>query len=130
MAKTILLVDDSRTHRSLLRVFLTGHDFEFVEAANGVEALDIVMRQRVDLAIVDLHMPELDGVGLLKRLRASARKDVRNLKVVLLTGEKEQASLAEALKAGANELLRKPVSSAGTLNVVLRLLGPEGAPKA
>lgn len=124
MTKTILLVDDSRTHRSLLKVFLAGHEFEFLEADNGKLALDLLARERVDLAIVDLHMPELDGLALVKRLRASPRQDLRRLKVILLTGDKESATLVEAAKAaGADDLLRKPVSSAGTLEVVLRMLG-------
>ena len=123
MAAVILLVDDSATHRSLVKVFLSGYDLTFLEAENGLRALEIVERTQVHLAIVDLNMPEMDGITFVRRCRASARWEMSSLPIVLLTSEKDATQVAEAVRAGADECLRKPVSSAGVLEAVQRILG-------
>jgi CheY-like chemotaxis protein len=127
--RTILIVDDSPTHRSVLKVFLSGHDLTFVEAENGVKALAALEATPIDLAIVDINMPEMDGVTFIRRVRAAIRYEISALPIILLTGEKDRTHVAEALRAGADECLKKPVSSAGVLEIVRKLLRLGEPPK-
>jgi two-component system, chemotaxis family, chemotaxis protein CheY len=119
---TLLIVDDSPTHRSLLKVFLSGQGFAFVEADNGLKALAALEAAAIDLAIVDINMPEMDGVTFIRRVRAAPAYAIASLPVILLTGEKDRSYIADALRAGADECLKKPVSSAGVLEMVRKLL--------
>lgn len=122
MSHTILIVDDSPTHRSLLKVFLSGHGFTFCEAEGGAQGLEIIEATPIDLVIADYNMPGMDGIALVRRIRALPALEHRSLPVILLTAEKEKSIMTEARAAGADEFLRKPVSSAGVLEVVQRLL--------
>jgi two-component system chemotaxis response regulator CheY len=122
MSCCILLVDDSATVRSLVKVFLMGHDFEYLEASGAEHALQVLRTRVPDVVIADLNMPGLDGLSFLKRLRADARTEVRALPIVLLTSDKSPDVRARALEAGASEFVRKPVSSSDLQDALQRLL--------
>lgn len=120
--KTVLLVDDSKIVRTFIKVHLVKRKFAFLEAADGDEALALANDAHVDLVIADLHMPNKDGLSLLRDLRGSEQANLRDVPVILLTGE-ELAEFAErATEAGATAFLNKPVSNAGLLEVVERVL--------
>jgi|SRR5580658_6432962 two-component system, chemotaxis family, chemotaxis protein CheY len=122
MGRCILLVDDSATVRSLVKVFLMGHDFEYLEASGGEHALEILRTRTPDLVIADLNMPGLDGLSFLKQLRLDKRPEVRALPIILLTADKSQDVRTRALEAGATEFVRKPVSSSDLQATIQRLL--------
>ena len=121
MARRILLVDDSATVRSLVKVFLMGHHFEYVEASGGEHAVEILRNIVPDLVIADINMPGIDGLSFVKRLRADVRPEVRALPIILLTADKSQNVHERALEAGASEFVRKPVSSGDLLQAIERL---------
>jgi two-component system, chemotaxis family, chemotaxis protein CheY len=121
MARRILLVDDSATIRSLVKVFLMGHHFEYVEASGGEHAVQILRTLVPDLVIADINMPGIDGLSFVKRLRADVRPEVRALPIILLTADKSQDVHERALEAGASEFVRKPVSSGDLLQAIERL---------
>jgi two-component system, chemotaxis family, chemotaxis protein CheY len=122
MGCCILLVDDSATVRSLVKVFLMGHDFEYIEASGAEHALEMLRTRLPAMVIADINMPGLDGLSFLKRLRADARPAVRALPIILLTADKSQDVRARALEAGASEFVRKPVSSSDLQDAIKRLL--------
>ena len=115
----ILLVDDSRTHRSILRVYLTGKDVSFLEAGTGREGLEVLERSRVDIIIADINMPEMDGVDFIREVRRHQRPEIRRIPIVVLSGD---SRMKEAEAAGADVCLVKPVSDAGVADTVDRLL--------
>ncbi|MFN7941864.1 MAG: chemotaxis protein CheB [Thermoanaerobaculia bacterium] len=133
----VLIADDSSSVRAVVRRFLArAADVEVVgEAANGAEAVDLALRLRPDVLLLDLEMPVLDGLGVLARLRGAAA-----LPTVILTartGRPEQRRAFEALRAGAIEVLAKPEDPehwrelAETLPRTLRAAAvPRGAPPA
>ena len=121
-APTILIVDDSPTIRRLARAFLADLGFTFIEAADGLLALAVVRVQPVDLVVADLRMPNLDGMGLLKAIRADLDEKLKHVPVVLLTMESDQAVAHAALDAGASAFLTKPVTPEALREVVQRLL--------
>jgi len=120
MRKTVLLVDDSKTVREIIKVYLMGQDIEFVEAENGVRALQVARLKLIDLIFADVNMPEMDGITLVQQLRASAQGTVSRIPVVMLTGEKDETLLDRAKDAGANAFVNKPVAAKPILELFQR----------
>ena len=120
--KRILLVDDVPAVRLSIRVALEAIGHQVLEAADGKEALDLLGTQAVDLIVTDLWMPNLDGVELLKRLRASNA----NIRVIAISGggtrKPIDVSAALAQTWGADAVLYKPFDNEDLVNEINRLL--------
>ncbi|MGA8730253.1 MAG: response regulator [Terracidiphilus sp.] len=103
-----LVVDDSRTIRTILAKTLREIGFEILEAANGREALEVIEAEKaeVSLILLDWDMPEMNGLELLKRLRQAP--EFSSMVVVMVTAQTELDHIGEALDAGANEYVMKP----------------------
>jgi two-component system KDP operon response regulator KdpE len=99
----VLVVDDEPQIRRFLRASLTGHDYQVIEAATGQEALNQVVSAKPDLVILDLGLPDMDGLEVLRRVREWSQVPI----VVLSVREREQDKIA-ALDAGADDYLTKP----------------------
>ena len=116
-----LVVDDSRSMRSIIAKLLAELGFEVHEAAGGAEALVALRKaRRVDIALVDWNMPGMDGYQLLLALRAEP--EWKDLIVMMVTTESEASQVAKALEAGASEYLMKPFDKQA-LHEKLLLLG-------
>lgn len=104
---TILLVEDSALMRRLVREMLRtfGH-FRVIEAANGIDALHILDERQVDLVLADWHMRPLDGLDLLRAMRALPGRS--HIPFILMTGEQTPATIAGAVAAGVSAYLTKP----------------------
>jgi two-component system KDP operon response regulator KdpE len=99
----VLVVDDEPQIRRFLRASLTGHDYQVIEATTGQEALNQVVSAKPDLVILDLGLPDVDGLEVLRRVREWSQVPI----VVLSVREREQDKIA-ALDAGADDYLTKP----------------------
>ena len=93
MAKTILIVDDSLSMRQLVKMTLSGAGHTVIEAVDGRDALSKLNGQKINLIISDVNMPNLDGIGLVKEVKA--RNEYRFTPIVMLTTESEQGKKAE-----------------------------------
>jgi CheY-like chemotaxis protein len=115
---TLLVVDDSRLMRVAARKILQG-EFNILEASDGEEAWDVLQASpHVSLVMSDLSMPNLDGLGLLERIRTSDSADIQNLPVIIVTGaEDDDGSKTTALAAGASDFITKPFESVQLLSV-------------
>jgi len=119
--RTVLLVDDSPTIRSIVQVYLQGMGCKFLEAADGREALSLVSTGHVDLAIIDLHMPKMDGLEFTRVLRQSGPPQ-NAVPVCLLTSDKG-IDLDQTVKEGGfDAVLIKPISNTALRATVTRLL--------
>jgi len=104
-----LVIDDSRVMRRIVATTLHGLGYQTAEAGDGRQALDLLEEgERFDLACVDWKMPVMDGPELVQAVRA--RRDWRDLTLVMITTESEQSQIVRALAAGAHEYLIKPFS--------------------
>ncbi len=104
-----LVVDDSRAMRSILTRLMTGLGFEVSQAGDGAEALSVLEGGvRPDVILVDWNMPVMDGLTFIKSVRA--RDDQRDISLMMVTTESEQAQIVRALAAGAHEYVIKPFS--------------------
>ncbi len=109
MPYNVLIVDDSKSMRQILRKILVVSGFklgECLEASNGEEALRLLEDNWVDLILSDIHMPVMDGFGLLRSLRE--HEDWSDLPVVLVTTESNEHRIQEAIALGAKGYIRKP----------------------
>jgi two-component system, chemotaxis family, chemotaxis protein CheY len=108
MSRTILAVDDSATVRKFVSVALTMQGFGVVTACDGMDALEKLPSQQVDLVITDLNMPNMDGFELIKALRENpAYKD---LPVIILTSLTDDDSKERGTGLGVNSYIVKPFS--------------------
>jgi two-component system nitrogen regulation response regulator NtrX len=119
MKPRVLVIDDEAAIRDSLRMILEYEDYQFVGAASGQEALEVVRRERPDIALLDIKMPGMDGMEVLRKLRALDE----GLPVVMISGHGNTATAVEAIRSGAIDFLDKPLSSERvivTLRNVLR----------
>ena len=115
----VLVIDDSATQRSLIKVFLSGHHLEFIEATNGIDGLKVARAStQLDLIVTDLNMPQMDGVEFIKKVRQSGDAKLRRVPIIVLTAERSQSWFDGAKAAGADSFCRKPVSKSDLLAVV------------
>ena len=103
---TILIVDDSTTMRSMVRRVLEADHHDVVEAMHGAAALAALAERSVDLVVTDVLMPEMDGLALIRALRADDR--FRALPVLVLTTEAAEPMKDRGREAGATGWLTKP----------------------
>ena len=102
-----LVIDDSKAMRSILSRMLRGLGFEVLEAANGREGLERLQESgKVDLALVDWNMPEMNGLEFIRTVRAE--QSYNGVLLMMVTTETEMENVVRALAAGANEYVMKP----------------------
>jgi two-component system chemotaxis response regulator CheY len=119
MAKRVLAVDDSKTMRDMVSFTLRQAGFEVIEATDGENALSVLAGAAVDLVITDLNMPRMDGVTLIRSLRAQAR--YKALPILMLTTEADATKKAEGRDAGATGWLVKPFDPEKLVGVANRV---------
>lgn len=122
MSKKVLVVDDHPITRQLTIKILKQLEIDEVsEAGNGQEALDYLNGQLVDLILLDLSMPVMDGTEMLRQLKADEK--LKDIPVVMVTAAVEQFRVDEALELGADSCLLKPIAKQPLADVVTRFLG-------
>ena len=120
--QTILVVDDSPTMRRMVRTALaTLADVTFAEAASGLQAIEALAVEPVQAIVLDLNMPDMHGIDVLRFLRA--HDQYRRLPVLILTTRGDDASRSEALNAGATAYMTKPFSPVSLAASMQQLLG-------
>ena len=117
-----LVVDNSRAMRAAMRRLMTELGFEVVEAGDGQQALELLGEQaaEIDVALVDWHMPNVDGLELVRRMQDE--KDTFRIRTMMVTAETDIRRVMEALRVGADEYLMKPVTR-DALAEKLQILG-------
>jgi len=114
----ILVVDDDRTTRHVLRKVLTSAGFGVTVAKDGVEALKVLRARRFDLLLLDVWMPRMSGLDLLERLRT---RKVRP-RVIVMTSDEAPETLLEAVRQQAFKYVHKPIASVALLQTVRDVL--------
>jgi len=125
MAAKILIVDDEKAVRESLEEILRMEDYQVETAASGEEALEQVNDEEYDLVLLDLKMPGIDGVEVMRQISRYAQ----NTKVIILTGHGTLESAIEALRLGAEDYMLKPYESAAILDSIGRALSKNAQKK-
>ena len=106
-AKTILIADDSATMRAMLVTIVEGlGDFNIVEASSGFEALRLLPRERVDLIMTDINMPDINGLELISYLRSNL--NYKSIPVFIISTECSEKDIEKGKQLGADEYVVKP----------------------
>ena len=119
--KTILIADDSASMRAMLVAIVeTIGDFQIVEASSGFEALRLLPRDRVDLILTDINMPDINGLELISYLRANA--NYKSIPVFIISTEGSAKDIKKGRQLGADEYLVKPFSPETLKQLIVKYL--------
>lgn len=110
MEYTILVADDEKEIRELLRLYLENENYNVVEAEDGQQALDVLHRQKIDLCILDIMMPKIDGYHVLRELRKE-----NNIPVMILSAKDADSEKILGLNLGADDYMAKPFNPLETV---------------
>lgn len=117
---TILCVDDERLNRTIVRDMLDSARFQVLEAENGEEALKILEAHTVDIILLDINMPGIDGFEVCRRIKANDR--LRRIPVIMVTALTETEDRIKGIEAGAEDYISKPFNEAEVLARIEMLL--------
>jgi DNA-binding response OmpR family regulator len=119
----ILIADDELRLRKVVVLHLKKNGFEVVEASNGQKALDLLNTFEPDIIILDIMMPEKDGIEACKEIRSIEK--YKNTPIILLTAKSGADDVEEGLEAGANEYITKPFSPKTLIEKINNLINEE-----
>ncbi|MCR5460176.1 MAG: response regulator [Acetatifactor sp.] len=119
MAKSVLICDDAAFMRMMIRDILTKNGFVVAgEAENGIKAIEKYQETHPDLVLMDITMPEMDGIQALKEIK----KINENAKIVMCSAMGQQAMVIESIQAGARDFIVKPFQADRVIEAVRKVL--------
>ena len=119
--QSIITVDDSSTMRRIIKNTLQKLGCETIlEAGNGVEALEVMSKNKVDMIVTDWNMPEMDGLTFVKAVRA--KDEYKDLPILMITTEAAKEDILTALRSGVNNYVVKPFTPETLQEKVFKLL--------
>ena len=121
MSKRIMVVDDSASMRQMIKFTLSSAGYDVIEAVDGLDAMKKLNGDPVHLIIADINMPNMDGIELIRNIRASS--DYKFTPIIVLTTESQTALKEEGKSAGATGWIVKPFNQSQLLQVIKRVLG-------
>ncbi len=121
MSKTIMVVDDSTNVRQMVAFTIKNCGYEVIEAKDGQDALTKINGKTIDMIVTDLNMPNLDGIGLIKGVRAEPSH--RFIPIIMLTTESQESKKVEGKQAGATGWIVKPFKPEQLVGVIRKVLG-------
>ncbi len=120
--RRILVTEDSATMRSLLVATIEASgDYEVVEAGSGFEALRLLPREKIDLIITDINMPDINGLELINYVRKS--ETYRNTPLFIISTEGREKDVEKGITLGANEYLVKPIDPVRLQELIRQYIG-------
>ena len=120
MGSKILIVDDTETMRLYEQMLLSGQGYELELAENGIQALEKIKANKPDLVLLDIMMPEMDGIACCQEIKA--QETTRDIKVVMVTTKSEYKKVKEAFAAGCDDYVTKPINRVELLSKLKELL--------
>ena len=120
MAKNILICDDAAFMRMMIKDILTKNGYNIVgEAENGAKAVEKYAELKPDLVLMDITMPEMDGIEALKKIKAADA----NASIIMCSAMGQQAMVIEAIQSGAKDFIVKPFQADRVLEAVQKVVG-------
>jgi len=120
---TVLVVEDNDETSFLLRTVLRRKGYSVIEAWDGKQAIEVAEGEELDLILLDLQLPRLNGLGVIHRLRQNAR--LENVPIVIITGQDPEKCRSTAIAEGCDDFLSKPIDF-DRLDALLNYYAPTG----
>lgn len=118
--RKILIVDDNHSNLKLMREILSINNCNIVEASDGVESVVVAIKERPDLILMDIQMPEMDGIEALKQIRL--KNDLKHIPVIAVTAAAMEGDKENFLSYGFNDCVTKPFAMKDLLEAVNKYL--------
>lgn len=122
MPQKILYIEDNPLNMRLVRKLLTSFGYEMIEAMDGLRGLEMVATERPALVLVDINLPDMDGLEVTSRIKANPQ--LAHIPIVALTANAMHGDRERCLSAGCDGYIAKPVAKLELKNVLARYLGP------
>jgi CheY-like chemotaxis protein len=117
VTRTILIIDDAVHIRRLVTRMLQLAGFETLEAADGLQGMNVLKENKPDVVTCDIAMPNMDGYGFVKAARENP--ETQDIPIIMLTATGQEEEVVKAMALGANAYLTKPFSSSRLLEIIL-----------
>ncbi len=118
--RDVLIVDDTSTVRQEVAEYLGKHNIESDQASDGLEAYDLIKQNSYKLVLLDINMPNLDGLGLVEKLKSELPE--KKPKIVMLTTEFDQELKERGKKGGINGWIIKPFNGDKAINAIIKMI--------
>ena len=118
----VLVVEDDREIREGVEIYLKSQGYEVFQAADGAEGLDVIEREDIHLAIVDIMMPVMNGYEATKMIRSLDREDAKVIPIIAMTANAFTEDRLRAKEAGMNEHIAKPVDAKLLVKIIHKLV--------
>lgn len=109
MSRTILVVEDNDRNRRLLKVLLKAKGYDVIEAATGEEAMNCLKSQKPELILMDIQLPNMDGLELIRKIKSEA--ETRDIPIVAVTAYAMKGDKERILEAGCSAYVSKPIDT-------------------
>ena len=121
-AKKVLIAEDSSVIQNLTRKILQIQNYEIFSAKNGTQVLEMLAKEDYDIILMDINMPQMDGIECAKRIRALDNKKKSQIPIVAITGNAINYSLEDFRSVGIDDYLQKPLNFDLLVETVKRLI--------
>ena len=118
----ILICDDERDIRNALRIYLTGEGYAVCEADSGLAALELMQREEVQLVLMDIMMPNMNGYEATRAIRSLSREDARTIPIVAMSANAFTEDKVRCREAGMDGHLTKPIDSDKLIDALAKIM--------
>ena len=125
MSPRVLYIEDHPDNMTLVRRILQSENYTLIEAKTGFQGILIAESQDIDVILLDINLPDIDGYEVARRLRASAKTTLARIPIVALTANAMQGDAKKAMNAGCNLYMSKPINIQTLLDQVRQLTNTE-----
>ena len=125
MKPTVLYIEDHPDNMMLVRRILQKDSYTLLEARCGLQGLSIAESQHLDLILLDINLPDIDGYEVVRRMRASSSAWLAHIPIVAITANALKGDAEKALRAGCNHYVTKPINIQELIEMVESLTCPQ-----
>jgi two-component system, cell cycle response regulator DivK len=125
MTPTVLYIEDHPDNMTLVRRIIQSQNYTLIEAKTGLQGIIIAENQDVDVILLDINLPDIDGYEVARRLRASQKSALAHIPIVAVTANAMKGDAQKAFEAGCNLYMSKPINIQGLLDTVKGLIHKE-----
>lgn len=110
MTNTILYIEDNPDNTTLVRRALEARGYKLLDAPNGIKGVSLAETQEIELILLDINLPDIDGYEVARRLRASSKRSLASIPIIAVTANALKGDAQRALEAGCDVYMSKPIN--------------------